>query len=131
MIKKFVDKFNNGKQQLRGRFISQHPGDYDVVVQNVIEFLSDDEYNSIDPKRITRIDHGDYQGTLVYMIGSTGYQPYKYWCVKVSYGSCSGCDTLQYIECDLSSNEDGSPSETQIDDYMMLCLHVIQNLKEI
>ena len=31
------------------------------------------------------------------MIPEEGYQPSDYWYVRVSYGSCCGCDTLQSI----------------------------------
>ena len=37
-------------------------------------------------ERIHRIDDGDYQGTLVFVIGGKGYQLSTYWYVKVSYG---------------------------------------------
>lgn len=48
-----------------------------------------------DPERIHQIDDGDYQGTLVFVIGAQGYQPSTYWATSVGYGSCSGCDALE------------------------------------
>ena len=84
-----------------------------------------DKYESPDPERIHEIDDGDYQGTLVYIIGDDSYQPNQYWYVRIAYGSCSGCDTLESIR----NYDGGPPKESQVDDYMTLCLHIIQQLK--
>lgn len=65
------------------------------------------------------------QGALVYVIGATGYQPDKYWYVKVGYGSCSGCDTLEAIR----EYQDGKPTERQVNKYMTLALHIVQGLR--
>lgn len=48
-----------------------------------------------DKDRITEINHGDYQGTLIYAVAEQGYQPSNYIYCSVYYGSCSGCDALQ------------------------------------
>jgi len=45
----------------------------------------------------------------------------------VSYGSCSGCDTLEAIR-DYSGD---TPTEKQLDEYMTLALHVVQGLRQI
>ena len=71
---------------------------------------------------------GSYSGTLVYVIGEGGYEPSDYWYVKISYGSCSGCDTLQRILDDLWDEE---AKEQQTQDYMTLALHVVQGLKKM
>jgi hypothetical protein len=84
------------------------------------------KYNP-DPERIHVIDDGDYQGTLVYVIGSKNYQPDVYWYVKVSYGSCSNCDTLAAIR----DNANTPPTAEQIKDYITLALHIVQGLKEM
>ena len=78
-----------------------------------------------DPERIHRIDDGNYQGTLVYVIGEKGYQPDKYWYVKVDYGSCSGCDTLEGIR----DYTDDAPTDEQAKDYMTVALHIVQGMK--
>lgn len=61
------------------------------------------------------------------MIAEKGYQPNDYYFVKVGYGSCSGCDTLEGIR----NYEDGNPTEEQVKDYMTLALHVVQGLKRM
>lgn len=122
MIQKFVNAFEKNKAAIREHFGKETPQRYFDVVKNVIAHLSNEEYGNPDPDRIEEIDHGDYQGTLVYVIGSRGYQPYQYWYVKVEYGSCSGCDTLQHILDD---------SDNVVDELMTLALHIVQELKEL
>lgn len=73
-----------------------------------------------------RIDDGDYQGTIIYMIPKGDYQPYDYILTKVSYGSCSGCDTLQGVEYDYRDNGD---KDELISELMTLSLHIIQRSK--
>ena len=129
MIKEFVEAFDSRKGELRLKWQNEHPSGYADIVQAVVEFLSDgpDSYGRPDPARIHQIDDGDYQGTLVFVIGCGGYQPSDYWSVMVSYGSCSGCDTLDGIR----HYSDDPPSEEQVDDYMTLALHVVQGLRSM
>lgn len=127
MIQEFVDRFMKPAAQasLRASFAT-HPESYQDVVKAVATVLyGESEYDSMDPARIHEINDGDYQGTLVYVIGAGGYQPSTYWYVKVGYGSCSGCDTLQSIR----SYEDSPATSGQIDQYMTLALHIVQGLK--
>lgn len=130
MIDKFVKVWFEKSDELREKFSAKHPDDYTDIVRGVVEIISKsgDDWDSPDPKRIRMIDDGEYQGTLVYVIGAGGYQPDKYWCVKISYGSCSGCDTLQRIRA-MSDLE--YPTVEQVNDYMTLALHIVQRLKEI
>ena len=120
------------KKDLLAATFAKHPDDYREMVRNVISVITDEkEYGSYnpDPERIHEIDDGDYQGTLVYVIGAKGYQPSKYWYVKVEYGSCSGCDTLQAIR-DSGYGYD-TPNAEQVKDYMTLALHIVQRLKKM
>lgn len=129
MIQQFVDSFlsDEGQAAVRASF-AKHPANYIDVVRAVVQLLSTtDEYDAPDPERIHQIDDGDYQGTLVFVLAAKGYQPSRYWYVKVSYGSCSGCDTLQAI----SGYSDEPPTDEQIKEYMTLALHIVQGLKEM
>jgi hypothetical protein len=63
----------------------------------------------------------------VYVIAATGYQPSDYWYVKISYGSCAVCDTLERIR-DYSV---GKPTAKQACDYMTLALHIVEGLKKM
>lgn len=128
MIQEFVDRYMANKDALAAIYAEKHPESYEEIVRNVVTALDDeDSVRGMDPNRIHEIDDGDYQGTLVYVIGGTGYQPDEYWYVKISYGSCSGCDTLESIRC----YDSGKPREGQIADYMSLSLHVVEGLKKM
>ena len=123
MIKEIVDKWEANKELIRQAFILKQPENYGELVGTVIAHIT----NGVgpDPQRIHEIDDGDYQGTLLYVIASKGYQPSSYYYCKISYGSCSGCDTLQAVMFD-SDNKD-----KEIEGYVQLALHVVQNLKEM
>lgn len=128
MIQEFVKAWEDRKSEVAATFAAKRPETYKDVVAAAIGILGNtDDYGVPDPNRIHEIDDGDYQGTLVYVIGATGYQPSGYWYVRVSYGSCSGCDTLQAIS-DYSSDP---PAEKQVGEYMTLALHIIQGLKKM
>lgn len=105
---------------------------YKFLLENTIKILfgeNDHAYGLPDYERITEIDNGDYQGTLVFVIGGKGYQPgvEDHWYTSVYYGSCSGCDTLQSI----SEYSSDLPDEKQIQQYWTLCLHMIQKMKRM
>ena len=127
MIEKFTKAWFANLHEMRKKFTEKHPENYKEIVKSVIEILKDDDYDSPDPERIHEIDDGDYQGTLVYVIGGNGYQPNNYWYVKVGYGSCSGCDTLEGIR----NYDSDAPRNEQVDEYMTLALHIIQGLKKM
>ena len=130
MDKVLVDRFMSKKGEIEAKFTAAHPDCYEDVVRAVVEAVtSDDEYGekALDPNRIHAIDDGDYQGTLLYVIGAKGYQPSDYWCVAVDYGSCSGCDTLEGIR----GYRDEAPRPDQVKDYMTLALHIVQGLRHI
>ena len=128
MDEKMVKRWFDGQDKVRAKFTAAHPGDYRAIVTEVVRVLADEnEYESPDPKRVHQIDDGDYQGTLVFVIGAAGYQPSSYWYVRVSYGSCSGCDTLEALR-----GYSGEPPTTeQVDGYMTLALHVVQRMKKM
>jgi hypothetical protein len=129
MIEKFVLQWEKNKHLIQRVFELKHPESYKDVVHAVIDSLydedSDDYYERPSSTRIHEIDDGDYQGTLLYVIGASGYQPSTYWYVKVGYGSCSACDTLKGIR----NYEDDTPTPEQVKEYMVLALHIIQGLK--
>jgi len=125
MIQTLIDKFMENKSALRAA-LTTHPSCYKDLVIAVVSTLAKAGCE-LDHTRIHEIDDGDYQGTLLYVIAKTGYQPSTYWATKVDYGSCSGCDTLQGI-ADYSGDP---PTPEQISQYMTLALHIVQGLREI
>lgn len=128
MIKEFVEKWEERKNEIQEIYEKKHPEDYSEIVRNVITILHDDDAESPDPQKIHCIDDGDYQGTLLFVIPEDTYQPSTYWAVKVFYGSCSGCDTLEAIR---ESVLESPPTPEQTKDYMTLSLHVVQKLTKI
>ena len=88
-------------------------------------FILNDE-NEWSVNKIKEIDDGDYQGTLLYLIPEDTYQPdsSEYLMTFVEYGSCSGCDTLQGIQCFLGVRS----RDKSIDDLMSLCKDLICNM---
>lgn len=128
MIQDFVNRFMEAKPNIRAKFAVSRPDDYVDIVRAVITAINpDDEYGLPDPNRVHTIDDGEYQGTLLFVIPEVGYQPDNYWAVKVSYGSCSACDTLQSIK----GYSDDPITDKELDQYLTLALHIIQGLKLI
>lgn len=135
MIQKFVDRLMAKEQGLREGFRAKQPESYKDIVEAVVRAIVDDEdsYEEPDPSRIVEIDHGHYQGTLLYVVGANSYQPSLYWYVFVGYGSCSGCDTLESIRSDASYDDDGTAQATddQLRRYWHLAVNVVQGIKEM
>lgn len=136
MIKEFIDKWQKDKDKLEEYLRTTPQSEYSTyraLLEKTIELVLNgecgDEFSDLDIKRITEIDDGDYQGTLVYMIPKCKYQPSAddYVVTYVWYGSCSGCDTLLSI----SSYKDGLPTKSQVNKYMLLCLHMIERMKYV
>lgn len=134
MISEFMSVWEQKSPELLKKYSLEHPGSYSSIVKDAVTLLCDQD-NPIyaqmdaipDPERITMIDHGDWQGTQLFVIGGTGYQPSDYWFVKMSYGSCSCCDWLEGVR-DFS---DGPPTESQAQEYLTMAAHVVQNLKKM
>jgi len=130
MITEFVTRFDEARSELREFFAAKHPACYGDIVKKVISVITEkDEYDSPDPERITAIEYGDYQGTILYVIAAHGYQPDNFWYVKVDYGSCCVCDTLQGLQYDDGDGE--VPTEKSVEGYMSLALHIVQGLKKL
>lgn len=79
-----------------------------------------------DYENIVTIDHGEYQGTILFLIPMCAYQPaeYEYLMTFVGYGSCSGCDTLQAIQ----DYRDELLSDKQVKEFMTLCKDLVCNM---
>ena len=141
MIRYCVEKWDANKDNLRERIKNDdhiNERTYDYLVKLVVEEIFNDgfkkgeygePYPRWDTERITTIDDGDYQGTLLFLIPEDTYQPseYEYLMTYVDYGSCSGCDTLQAVQSLNFIDQHGLPSERQVKDYMDLCLGILEN----
>ena len=137
MIKFCLKKWEQNKglleKELRTR-TDLNTCDYDLLVKLVVHNIFNDgetenHYDfggaKYDPEKITEIDNGDYQGTLLFLIPSNNYQPSEseYLMTYVGYGSCCGCDTLQGIQ----DWGETVLTENQVKDFMDLCRGIVQN----
>ena len=126
MIKDIVERFMQAKPALEARLKEEHPGTYEALVRLVMQAINPGKQSGFpDSDRIVEIDHGDWQGTVVFVVGEAGYQPNTYWYVRIDYGSCSACDTLQGIQ----GYDDNPPTDEQVRQYMTLALHIVQRMK--
>ena len=134
MEEKMIQGWDKHKDELSENLtieLSLDP-DIDMSYEKLIKFmyntvLKDTSPNSQmwDLDRMTTINDGDYQGTLIFMLPEETYQPETYLSMKVSYGSCSWCDTLMGVM-------DYTNSVTKkVDGLMTICLHLIQSAKFI
>lgn len=131
MLKYCLEKWNTNKNLLeahlrRDEKMSEY--DYSDLVRLVVEHILNRGSNDIqwNTERIETIDHGDYQGTLLFVIPERTYQPseYEYLMTYIGYGSCSVCDYLQSIR----PWENRLLSDKEVKDYMGLCKDILTNM---
>lgn len=129
MIEEFVKYWDKNKNKLQNYIETTEQDKYSnyidlvkILFEIVINPEVEKEYNL---KNITMIDNGDYQGTQIFLLFKDWYQPsiQDYIYTNVYYGSCCGCDTLMSIQ------GYGLPNKKQVEDYMMLFLHLLQRCK--
>lgn len=128
MLKIMRDRWakNEGKLKAAIEFLDINILDYkDLVRLTFREIFNNDENGRdvLNLERITEIDDGSYQGTLIYLIPFDCYEPDEsdYLMTYVGYGSCSGCDALQSIQGSWISRE------RQEKDILTLCKDIITN----
>lgn len=131
MIKEFCLAWEKNKGKLEDYFKKTPQGnyaDYEELVKLMFDIVINPymkhDRNRFDTESIAVIDDGDYQGTCLFLLHQDVYQPLatNYVYTSVSYGSCSGCDTLQGIH----GYSYDIPTEDQVKDYMTLCLHLLE-----
>lgn len=139
MINNFVKRFDQKREWIKSRLMEPSClPNYEMLLRILCEAISgdDEEYDLPNPKCIKRVDFGDYQGTLVFVIGGHGYQPHSHWATWVWYGSCGGCDALQgindYVDSEYTENEIRyHPTSEHVEQWMTLMLHMLQHMVEI
>lgn len=131
MMKYCLEKWEKNKAFLEGVLRNRsdlNDCSYKDLVKLVVWCIlnAGDEDRQWSVERITEIDDGDYQGTLLYLIPADSYQPdeTEYLMTYVGYGSCSGCDTLQGIQ-DYETKE---LTESQVKSFMALCKDLVCNM---
>lgn len=132
MIKEFVDKWYLIKSNLAEEIRTTNQSEYDSYEQLLKMTLKHINTTigigyKIDSEDLAVIDFGNYQGTKIIAFHVDTYQPYlsDTYYTSVEYGSCSGCDTLLRI----SNFTYGLPTEQQVQEYLILCLHMVQRIK--
>lgn len=137
MIKSFIKSWEKNKDKLE-EYIRTHKqvecDSYKDLVKLIFDLVINPDINVcgdgiFDTDEIDVLDHGDYQGTFIFILHRNTYQPCvdEYIYTYVEYGSCSGCDTLQSIH----RYDEDEPDEQQVEDYMTLCLHLVQHCKHM
>lgn len=131
MIQKYVDAFRENKKQFEKWVESiEEEITYIDILKQVINLCLNPKYvdtlYELDENKVTEIDNGDYQGTLIYLIPRNCYQPMvsDYVYTSVFYGSCSGCDTLlaaqDWSYCNIKYD---------VDMVTTIALHLVENMK--
>lgn len=94
-----------------------------VINPYLIDSTELDYFEGYDIDKMTIIDDGEYQGTLIFIIPEDTYQPdvSDYIYTTINYGSCTVCDAL---ECALSQEK-----EDCIKQLMTISLHLIEGFK--
>lgn len=131
MIQKYVDAFRENKKQFEKWVESiEEEITYIDILKQVVNLCLNPKYvdtlYELDEDKITEIDNGDYQGTLIYLIPRSCYQPMvsDYVYTSVFYGSCSGCDALLAAQgwnyCNIKYD---------VDMVTTIALHIVENMK--
>ena len=128
MIKEFVERWDKYKDDLRDYFKNNKQEEYPTykdIVKALFEYVINKDEDHYDIENITVIDDGDYQGTLIFILHKSAYQPNieDYIYTNVYYGSCSYCDTLKGVQ---SWDLEEFPNSDQVNSYMTLALHILQ-----
>lgn len=124
MIGRFVRAFEEARPALAEKWKAEPPGSYeDIVAGTIATVRSKVSGREIPAEKVHAIDDGEYQGTLLFLVPQETYQPCTYWYVFVSYGSCSGCDTMEWI---------GTQEEKErTEHFLTLAYDVVRGLKRI
>lgn len=147
MIKHFIEQWYNNKHELESFLDLEYDQSedkkywgmaYEQLFQKVFELVVtepreirtpfDQRWNnySWDWDRFQVINHGDYQGEMIFIMVPDVYQPTlgrDYYFTAVTYGSCSSCDTMQWVEYELKTKDE------KIQALMNAALHIVQSTK--
>ena len=163
MLQYCIDKWEENKEKLKSVIEDDttiYKCGYDYLVKLVVRYILNDgekrkersccNKDKWNEDRITIIDDGEYDGTLLFLIPRDVTSPghWDYLQTYVEYGTCSLCDTLEGIQSEdklfkqkletfmqntgkdyREAFELVKPSETQVKDYMTLCRDLICHME--
>ena len=121
MIKEIISQWESNKGKLKEFLESQvtPQGTYVTSYLYIVKAIFTHVIDGYDVERITETDPDDgYSGYFIYIIPSKSNNGLI---LRVSYGSCEICDTMQYI-----NNIDNNEERVRL--YMLLALHIVQRL---
>ena len=132
MILEFVKQWEERKHLLEEWLTNNMPSSYEDIYKKLFGLVVTeplDGYQEWDWNRYQCIDDGDYQGTQIFILCDSSYQPSLtcYIFTEVDYGSCSGCDTFESIRAIQFTEE--PPNKEQVKQFMTLALHMVQETK--
>ena len=137
MMKIMLEQWDKNEANLKQALseLKEFPGSYLELVKLAFETVYNTDIKKastygryeVDCSKITEIDDGDYQGTLIYLIPFKTYQPceFEYLMTYAGYGSCSGCDALQAIGA--RGHYGAAPNEEQQEDLLGLCRDILMD----
>lgn len=134
MLKLLQKKWDKNRQKLYDKFksLTEVPDSYEELVKLVFDIIYNDGelagigdfrfryFDKINKESITEVQYGAYGGSLFYIIPFCDDAPASYEILMTfaEYGSCSGCDTLEWIKALACSSDHLIPD--QIDALMAL-----------
>lgn len=133
MLKWCVDKWFANKEGLR-RVLETDESlkncEYLHLMELVVEHIlnqKEEENSRFDSAKITKVDQGDWQGTILFFIPRKTYEPNAgdYLLTYIEYGSCPLCDVLEKTKDGLYDNKNKKQS---IDDFMIICKELVCNI---
>lgn len=131
MLKYCLEKWNKNQGVLEAHLredVTLCDRDYKYLVKLVVEYIlnnGDDDFHW-NADKIVEVDHGNFQGTLLFLIPERTYQPseYEYLMTYVGYGSCCVCDYLQSIK----PWEERRLNDDEVKKFMSLCKDILTNM---
>lgn len=120
-----IDKWNLRKEDLR-KAIAQSDMeeiDYKKLMELIAVHIIGIEKNDL---KLQEVDTSGYQGSNGYIFcDSDNYGADCFYTAIAYYGSCSGCDAILGI----TEYCGGLPDEQQTNEFMSLCLELVQSIK--
>lgn len=136
MNKIFINQWDKNKQVLRNYFKTTNQSEYseyiDIVKALFKYCITTGEfgYEKWNTDDIIVLKGNGCEGDILFIINEVEqYSLGDSVLTGIDYGSCSGCDTLMRIRSINYENDEGLPTKEQIDQYMLVCLHLVQKLR--
>ena len=149
MIKYCYEKCDKNKEDLK-KALLDYPDlkhcTYKDLVGLIVKHILNKPEKKWSYKKITEIGGDDYQGALIFVIPTIESVQSETDCLmtNIGYGSCSLCDTLQYIRdlpleraweqrkkgkiFEYDEEKNVNPTDEQLECYMRLCKDLVCNI---